>query len=125
MILSFGFKKHQDLKKIILKPSSSVEDLKFLTKEYQSKSQKYDEMIEYLKDIKIKVGKIELKIDNHGQLFLKVNYEMPVQEIRFDDDNNIVENKMFKAINMLNLISFEDMRKIQVLLEEAQNENKK
>lgn len=114
------------IKKDILNETKKIqEDLKFLTKEYQSKSQKYDEMIEYLKDIKIKVGKIELKIDNHGQLFLKVNYEMPVQEIRFDDDNNIVENKMFKAINMLNLISFEDMRKIQVLLEEAQNENKK
>ena len=85
------------------------------------KSQKYDDIIEKLKTIKIKVTKVSLYM-NDGKWDVKVDYDVPTNIIKVDE-NTSYQNEMFTNINILNLISMEDMVKIAKKIEEAKIKN--
>lgn len=57
-----------------------------------------------------------------------VKYELPQISIRIDGDGNIVKNDFFYSVNKLRMISFDDMKKIQAVIDDVkrtQNENKR
>ena len=114
------------IKKDILEEVQDIKkNLQVFTNESQTKIKKYDEIMEYLKDVKINVSNIKPIINDKGTINVEITYSIPKQIIEFDDENNIVANKIFKAINMLNLISFEDMEKIGLMLEKAKMQNRR
>lgn len=114
------------IKKDILEEVQDIKkNLQVFTNESQTKIKKYEEIMEYLKDVKINVSSIKPIINDKGTVNVEITYSIPKQIIEFDDENNIVANKIFKAINMLNLISFEDMEKIGLMLEKAKMQNRR
>lgn len=113
------------LKKQILEKLQALEEkVNTLSGENQIKIKKYEEQKEYLKDFNMKVSKTDYVVDKNGNIGIEVHYSVPKQIIQFDDENNMIPNKTFKAINMLNLISMEDMQQISYLLDEAKKRNK-
>ena len=91
--------------------------------ETAKKAKKYDELTDLLSHIKLKVKNVSISINENGNCELKVDYQMPSQRISFDSENNVVKNNTFYSINKLNLISFEDMEKIQSKINEAKKRN--
>lgn len=114
------------LKKKIMEQLTEIQGkMDTLTAENQQKIKKYEEITEYLGDIKINVSKIDFVVDKNGNVGIEVSYTIPKQKVEFDDENHLIQNKTFKAINMLNLISFDDMQKISNKLDDAKMKNKK
>lgn len=88
------------------------------------KAKKYDELISYLADIKFDVESVKTAYDDNGTCFVIVNYKIPSVKLYVNEDGSTIPNNRFKAINMLNLISFEEMSKIAAYIEEAKIKNK-
>lgn len=84
-----------------------------LTRSTYSKAQKYDDLSSRLEKIKIKVDKVGTVYDAQGNKQVKVNYSVGPLYVTIDEDGNLKADEMFVAINYLDLISFEDMAKIQ------------
>ena len=101
-----------------------TKDVSTLTKDNQTKIKKYNEMVEFLKDVKISVSKVNFNVNDRGSIGVDIHYHIPKQSIYFNDENEIIMNKTFRAINMLNLISLDDMQKISILLEDAKRKNR-
>jgi uncharacterized protein YoxC len=89
----------------------------------QEKIKKYEMMMDYLNDIKVSVSNVRTIVEKNGSMVVEVSYSIPKQIVYFDDENNVILNKTFKAINMLNLISFEDMKRISDKIDEAKMKN--
>lgn len=89
------------------------ESLKALSGENMEKLKQFEIIEEQLKKIKIKVKNVAISIDEYGNEFLNINYELPTIKLKFDNNKEVEINEEFRAINLLNLISFEDMEKIQ------------
>lgn len=89
------------------------ESLKSLSGENMEKLKRFEIIEEQLKKIKIKVKNVSASIDEYGNEFLNINYELPTIKLKFDDNKEVEINEEFRAINLLDLISFEDMEKIQ------------
>ena len=87
------------------------------------KARKYDELMKYLSKIKLELEKAALSYNQDGTYNVKVNYKMPYVLLSFDGDGNVIQNERFTAINMLNLISIDDMMKISEVINEAKNKN--
>lgn len=107
----------KDLKQIkqelsIINSSSTIEKVK-----------KYEELIKYLEDVKIQVDNVKEIFDENGNCFVMVNYKIPPVKIYIDGDGSTIPNARFKAINMLNLISFEEMQNISSHIESAKRKN--
>ena len=83
-----------------------------LSSDLSKKSKKLDEIQEDLSNISIKVKNIVETVDYNGKPALKVIYELPQIILLFDDNGNVMENPMFKAINGLDLISMDDKLKL-------------
>lgn len=81
-----------------------------------SKANKCDFYEQQLKNIKLKVSRIKPKLIETN-IALTIEYEIEPVTI-YLDDGNIYPNETFKSINLLNLISFEDMNKIQKKIED-------
>lgn len=110
------------LKKIV----KDIQDkVNFLAKDNYHKAKKYEEQQELLKNIKLKVKKTNLFLNNDGQVGVNIEYEVPKVKIYFDDDGEIIKNEKFYAINSLDLISNEDMQNVAAIIEEATRRNKK
>lgn len=77
-----------------------------------AKADKLDEILEYLSHIQLKVKSITETVDYNGKRALKVVYDVPQILLTFDDDDNIMINETFRAINGLNLIDMEDQIKL-------------
>lgn len=101
------------------------EKVDFLSGENFIKAKKYEEQKELIKTIKFRIKKANLFLNNDGQIGVNVEYEIPPIKIYFDDDGQMLKNERFFAINSLDMISREDMQKIQLILEEAIERNKK
>lgn len=86
--------------------------LETLTEENQKKLKDYELKKELLENVKLSVKNIATTIDEFGKPVLIVNYEMPTVKVLFDENNDIVLNETFRAINLLNLIDYDDMLKI-------------
>lgn len=106
----------KNVKKIMLE----LEEIKkTLTPSVINKANKYDETKEHLSNVELKVSNIVEFIDNNGNKGLKVFYEVSPIILQLDDDSKeIIYDKKFVSINMLNLISNEDMNKISKKIEE-------
>lgn len=50
-----------------------------------------------------------------------VKYEIPAVKVTFDEDGKPLKNNLFYAINKLQLIPFEDMKKISALMKGDKN----
>lgn len=109
------------LKKIVENIEKKVN---YLSKDSFYKARKYDEQKELLKKINLKVKKVNLFLNNDGQVGLDIDYEIAPLKIYFDDDGQMLKNERFYAINALDLVSKEDMQKVQEFLNEAIKRNK-
>lgn len=89
------------------------------------KSQLYDEITKYVSKVLIQVKDVSLFANNDGLVGVKVEYDVPTVKIYFDDDGQILKNDRFYAMNYLNLISTDDMKRIQVYLDDAKRRNLK
>lgn len=101
------------LRKEIKEIKSSVNELKLnLAPSIIDKARKYDELIENLSKIKIKVKSAKKVINDSGDKELKVEYEIDPILLSFDEKGNAKYEPMFYALNITNLISYEDMEKL-------------
>lgn len=75
------------------------------------KARKYDELKEYLKNIQFNI-KIKEEINNLGEKQLVLEYTLPKVTLSFDENYDLIENRVFTSINMLDLIAVEDMIEI-------------
>lgn len=93
-----------------------IKDIKLMvansTKENLSKSRKYDELKKLTSNVSLSVKNIVKGVDTNGNDFIKITYNTPDVILYFDDNGNIMYNPQFYAINMLNLISNDDMQKL-------------
>ena len=113
------------LRKDIKQIKSSVETVeKLLDKSIVEKAKKFDEMTENLSKVELKIKSAKMTVTDSGEEQLKVEYEIDPVYLQFDPDNNIVYNPEFYAINMLNLISPQDMQKISSAIEKAKIKKK-
>ena len=71
-----------------------------------------EEIKRLLSNIELKVKSIIEVPGENGSTDLRIIYEAPQIILKFDDNNEPYENNVFKSINMLNLISIDDMQKI-------------
>lgn len=109
--------------------SSTVNGLTELINEMNNgavqKAAKYEEIINLLKNVKINVKKFSSELKDNAMMSLKIEYEIPPIELIFDSENTLLVNERFRAMNLLNLISFEDMAKIQEQLKIVEKQNQK
>jgi hypothetical protein len=110
------------LKKIV---ENIEEKVNFLTKDSFHKAKKYEEQNDLLSKITLNVKNAKIFLNNDAQYGLNIEYEIPPIKIYFDDDGQMLKNERFYAINALDLISKEDMQKIQEILNEVIRRNKK
>ena len=110
-------------KKIIEDIEHIKSTLDYMTKETFYKAQKYDEWKTYLNNIKFQTKSHPTFNKNDGSCGVVVNYSLSLNLI-LDDNNEIIGNDVFKAINMLNLISLEDMNNISETIKAAIKQNK-
>ena len=98
-----GFRK--DLKEL----KQDVAEIKAsLSGDLSLKAKKLEEIQEDLSNISIKVKNVVETVDYNGKPALKIIYKIPNILLLFDDNGNVMENAMFKAINGLDLISMDD-----------------
>lgn len=89
-----------------------------------SKAKKYDEIQSYLASVKLK-AKSGIKFNENAFSYsVVVDYSSPKLELLIDENENVVASPTFKAINMLNLISYEDMEEIAKNIMLAKKKNK-
>lgn len=98
----------KDLKKIV---ASQNEIISYLKGEYLEKAKKYDQIKEWLANINIKMKSVE-SFNDYGEPIIKVEYSLKPLILEFDENNEILKNETFVAINNLNLVDFESMQKI-------------
>ena len=99
------------------------ETLNKVTSEALNKSVMYDELNNYIEKVNINVQKVSLNYNQDGTYNVKIDYSIPHILLSFDGDGNVIQNERFKAMNMLNLISIEDMMKISDYIENAKKKN--
>lgn len=99
------------------------EKVEAINGETSKKARKYEEQIDLLSHVKLKVKNVSISVNENGNHQLKVDYQVPSQFITFDSENNVLKNNTFYSINRLNLISFEDMAKIESKINEARKRN--
>jgi len=81
-----------------------------------NKAERCDFLEQNLKNIKLKVSKIK-PVLFESNIGVTIEYEIAPVTVYLDGEN-IFPNETFKSINFLNLISFEDMSKIQKKIED-------
>ena len=95
-----------------------------LTDETILKAKKYEELVKHLNNVKFKVKKSNLFLSEAtANIGVEVEYEVSPIKIIFDENNEIIKNDRFIAINMLDLISMSDMEKLNELIKEAKKRN--
>lgn len=89
-----------------------------------TKANKLDEIEKNLKEITLKIKSAKMFVTESGEEQLKIEYEIDPIYLQFDATNNIMFNPTFYSINMLNLISPSDMKKISEAIEKAKIKKK-
>lgn len=108
----------KDIKKIL-------EILEPFEKDIILKAQKYVELKAQIETVKFNVKSVKHFIDEKGDYAVRVEYDFPPLIITEDRERNLVCDEMFKNINLLNLIPFEDMEKIKRAIDYMQEKNKR
>ena len=106
----------KDIKKIL-------EILNEINSDTLIKAKKYVELKSQLDTIKFSVKSKNFFINEVGDYCVKVEYEKKPEIITFDDKGDIVVSDTFKNINLLNLISFQEMEEIQNFINAAKEKN--
>lgn len=114
----------KNVEKIDKKLSVILDRTESFTKENNWKIKKHDELNEYLKYIKLGVKDVKLVINDNGLVGLEIEYQAPTIKVFLDEDGTVMKNNCFYAINMLNMIPFDDMSKITLELDKAKQINK-
>ena len=84
------------------------------------KAKLYDQQKERLQNIKLSVDKAAVFFDATNAVYgVKMEYAVPPALIYITDSGEVVASDMFKSINLLDLISLGDMKKIQTKIDEA------
>ena len=78
---------------------------------YKQKAQKYDDIKRLLDVVTIKVSNCVSSMGDDGKFDVTVEYSIPTQVIDFDEDV-VRQNEVVRALNLLGLISADDMEKI-------------
>lgn len=84
-----------------------------------NKANKCDFYERNLKNIKLKVSRIKPVLFENN-IGITIEYEIKPVTIYLDGEN-VFPNEVFKSINLLDLISYEDMAKIQKKIEDIIN----
>lgn len=107
------------------KIKNDLEEVKSsLDKSVIEKAKRMDRTAEWLSNVKVGLKSIKLTMTETGEEQLKVEYEIPPIYLQFAPDNTIVFNPAFYSINMLDLISADDMVKIGKAIEKAKIKKK-
>lgn len=93
------------------------EVLTILDKETIYKAKKYDDLTSLLKKIKIS-AKVQKAIDENGDKYLNISYNIPNVVLKFDEKGSIIKNELFYSINMLDLLDNDSIKKIKESLEQ-------
>lgn len=99
------------------------EKVEQITKETIYKADQYSFLKENLDKISIELDDVKTFIDDYGKVGLKVKYKIPEINIILDDNNDIIKNDIFYAINILKLLPVEDERKLINSIKKIQNIN--
>lgn len=70
-----------------------------------------------LSNIRLHVKKVEEVQDGDIQRKVKIVYELPIVILKYDDNGKLIKNNFFYSINALDLISYDDMKRISKILE--------
>lgn len=81
-------------------------------KKYVFKSRKYDEIVKHLSYIKFDDVKIASTVDDYGEDKKILTYSITT-EILYDEEGNIRDNPVFEAINILNMLNYDDIKKLR------------
>ena len=104
------------LKKLIAENIKETRELrKVISKDGAEKIRKYDELTKALKVLSgILTIKTVRSYDDNGNPTITVMYkaDIPPQAVNITEENEIKTTEIFKAINYLNLISFQDMGRL-------------
>lgn len=104
------------LKKLIAENIKETRELrKVISKDGAEKIRKYDELTKALKVLSgILTIKTARSYDDNGNPTITVMYkaDIPPQAVNITEENEIKTTEIFKAINYLNLISFQDMGRL-------------
>lgn len=107
------------------KVNKTEEILSALGKGAMEKSRKYDETLNYLKNIKIDVKNIDIVFNENATYGVKIEYDIKPVILMIDSTTNeTITDQRMKAMNMLNLISYQDMSKISKAIKECKVKNK-
>lgn len=81
---------------------------------------------EELKRIKALLPSIKFKIKDlnyfEEEKIFQIRYELPVINLQLDENGNPNKNDFFYSSNVLEMISLEDMKKVQDFLERIKND---
>ena len=125
--MCFGFKKK------IAKLQASVDELTKIIKtrelvKLRRDSKELGELKELISHIKFKVKEVRAfegeGISDSDKDVVRIIYQLPVIGLTIDDEGNPEKNDFFYATNMLDMISIEDMKKIQKVLNEEKNKKR-
>ena len=98
-----------------------IEDLKQIVKTQELMKLRAENA--RLKEIEKSIGLVHLKLKDVAYIeednSVLVKYEPFNLKILFNDKGHIIRNDMFCAINELRLLSFDDMKKIQAVLDKS------
>ena len=99
------------------------EKVEFITNETINKAKKYDQLVELLSKIKFKTEHTDFFLDEYGKIGINVKYKINPIKIQFDDNNDVIKNETFYAINFLDLVPLEEQMIVMKKIEEAKNKN--
>lgn len=95
------------------------------TKIVAQKAKKYDELISLLKNVTFYVDKIIPAVDDLGNTKYAITYKSPTIIQEFDYNGDPIKNDFIYSINMLDLISLDDLPKLQQIYNIEKQKNKK
>lgn len=90
----------------------------------RAESQKLKEIEELLSNVKFKVREVKaFEGEEVGKTCIRIVYQLPTIILQMDDTGTVNKNDFFFSTNMLNMISFEDMKKIQDVIDANKKNN--
>ena len=86
---------------------------KYIDNNVLKKAELYEKNKENIEKVKLHLKGVHKFFDEeNGSWGAKVEYNIPPVIIYFDENKEIVQNDVFRAINLLNLLSIEDTLKL-------------
>ncbi len=121
----FTKKKEEKLKAEIATLSHELKELKEIVKTQEllrlrAENARLKEKEQLISNVRFRLKSVAYLEDENKIL---VKYDFPNIKIDLDNDNNPVKNDLFYSINMLQLISLDDMKRIQSVINEIKKQN--